>query len=235
MSENQHCEKPNILRNGLRSTFEWIGDHSDGFLYYAVLLSVLLILGTAAYRYRGIEPLDTEAAPAVETTIEENIQTDLPSMSASAFWQYKEPPLWPVSTAEIINGFQTDSLAWNEDLQQWQTHEATDLAANAGEAVFAVLEGVVTEAYTDPLYGNTVIIDHGDGRVISYSSLNTLNLVSTGQKVKRGEVIGAAGNCIAEHSVGTHVHIEFFLNGERRNLEELMKAEYGNTEDPLQD
>ena len=235
MSEKRLQNKSHLIGLLFRNTIDWIVEHSDGFLYYAVLLSALLILGTAAYRYRGIEPSDLETAPVIQTSVDENTGMHLSSLPESVFGQEKEVPVWPVSDAHVSCGYQADGLIWSEDLQQWQTHEATDFSASAGEAVFAVLDGIVTEAYSDSLYGNTVIIDHGNGRTISYSSLSTLNLVSVGQKVKKGESIGAAGNCIAEHSAGIHVHIEYFLNGERMDFAQFMKEETRNTDDPLQD
>jgi len=235
MSENRFQSKIHHIRLLFKNAIDWIGGHSDGILYYTILLFALLILGTAAYRYRGIEPTDVEAAPVVQTSVEENTDMYLSSLPASLFGENREIPVWPVSEADIVCGYQTDGLIWSEDLQQWQTHEATDFSANAGEAVFAVLDGVVSEAYSDSLYGNTVIIDHGNGRVISYSSLSTLNLISVGQKVKKGEAISAAGECIAEHSTGIHVHIEYFLNGKRMDFEQFMKEETGNIADPLQD
>lgn len=236
MSDNKRSARFSIRDSFFRVAISWICHHSEGLLYYAVLLFVLAILGTAAYRYRGIEPSTVVEAPiSVKNSSEANSAMYSSSIPAAINFETKEMPIWPLSSQNIICGFQTDSLVWSEDLQQWQTHEATDFSANAGEAVFSVLDGIVTEAYFDSLYGNTIIINHGNGRVISYSSLNTLKLVSVGQKIKKGEVISAAGTCLAEDSFGTHIHIEYFQSDERMDFEKFMIEETGIGYDPLQD
>ena len=78
--------------------------------------------------------------------------------------------------------------------------------------MLAMADGVVRERAYDPLLGNTIVIDHGDGRIAHYASLNTLELVAVGQRVARGDVISAAGTCLAEDALGAHVHIAYYLN-----------------------
>ena len=52
-----------------------------------------------------------------------------------------------------------DAPVWSETLGQWQTHPALDIAGSPGEAVYACREGVVSEAWSDRLWGNVVVID----------------------------------------------------------------------------
>jgi len=83
MSENRLQSKFHHIRLLFKNAIDWIGGHSDGILYYTILLFALLILGTAAYRYRGIEPTDAEAASVVQTSVEENTDMYLSSLPAS--------------------------------------------------------------------------------------------------------------------------------------------------------
>lgn len=59
-------------------------------------------------------------------------------------------------------------------------------------------------------YGNAVFIDHGNGMVVKYAHLNSVNAY-VGQSVSRGTVVGTMGN--SGSSTGTHLHFEVRING----------------------
>lgn len=85
----------------------------------------------------------------------------------------------------------------------------------AGTPIYAAADGTVSVAtYQDGGYGYYVMISHGikDGK--SYSTLYahmTRYVVSQGQKVKQGQLIGYVGSSGA--ATGPHLHIGLFLNG----------------------
>lgn len=178
--------------------------HADAIRYYGVLIAVLAVLATAAIRYRDahLQPRKMSAEPESRNVAVH--LTPAPTIVP------RDPLLLP--TGEIIGEYSADTLSWSETLSQWQTHPAVDFACAEGEAVLAIADGVVRERAYDPLMGNTIVIDHGDGRIARYASLNTLELVEVGQRVARGDVISAAGTCLAEEAQGAHVHIAYYLN-----------------------
>ncbi|MEH3106365.1 MAG: M23 family metallopeptidase [Sphingomonas fennica] len=72
-------------------------------------------------------------------------------------------------------------------------NDGVNIAAEAGDPVGAAADGTVAYAGTGiPLYGNLVLIRHGDGWLTAYGHLGTMR-VARGQAVKRGQPIGTAG------------------------------------------
>ena len=54
------------------------------------------------------------------------------------------------------------------------------------------------------------MVNHGDGVVTYYAHLSNIT-VTPGQKVKKGQVIGQAGN--TGYSFGAHLHFGLMING----------------------
>ena len=95
-------------------------------------------------------------------------------------------------------------------------HRGTDFAAAGGTAIYAVGDGVVTDATWHWSWGNYVQIYHGkDDEGNTYSTLYAHMIqapsVSAGQNVTRGQVIGYVGN--TGYSFGNHLHLEMKING----------------------
>ena len=89
-----------------------------------------------------------------------------------------------------------------------------------GADIVAVADGYVSGlGFYHHSMGNWIELDHGAGLVSRYMH-NDRNLVSMGQLVKQGDVIGLVGN--TGRSEGAHLHFEFFLNGCHVNPLELL-------------
>ena len=86
-------------------------------------------------------------------------------------------------------------------------HTGLDFAAATGTPVFAALAGKVIEVGYAGAYGNNIVILHDNGRKTRYAHLSSTN-VKQGQKVLRGEHIGAVGS--TGNSTGPHLHFEVF-------------------------
>ena len=100
------------------------------------------------------------------------------------------------------------------DLSQYFAwyHPAIDISNLGGGPISASDSGTVTVAgFVDNSgYGNRVVIDHGNGYTTLYAHLSA-NYVVPGQRVGKGEVIGAMGS--TGRSSGVHVHLEIRQNG----------------------
>ncbi len=89
-------------------------------------------------------------------------------------------------------------------------HAGVDFAGRDGSDVIAVASGVVTYAAIRSGYGKMVEINHGDGFATRYGH-HAAVLVSAGDIVKKGQVIGTMGT--SGRSTGPHVHFEVLKNG----------------------
>ncbi len=93
-------------------------------------------------------------------------------------------------------------------------HRGVDIAAAQGTPVAAIHDGKVVSAGDTGSYGLCVVIEDNQGYQSRYAHCSTLS-VSTGQEVRRGDVIGAVGS--TGDSTGPHLHLEVMLNGEYLN------------------
>ena len=121
--------------------------------------------------------------------------TDALDFRAGFAW----PALGPISgvygSRRILNG------------EPRRPHFGVDVAAAEGAPVRAAAAGFVRLA--DALYysGNTVIIDHGFGLTTTYLHLRE-SAVAPGQRVARGDIIGAVGAT----GRASGVHLDWRLN-----------------------
>ena len=76
--------------------------------------------------------------------------------------------------------------------------------------IVAAASGTVIYAGARGGYGNTVIIDHGDGTSTLYAHNSSLT-VNVGDEVSKGQVIAKAGT--SGYSTGVHCHFEVRVNG----------------------
>lgn len=89
-------------------------------------------------------------------------------------------------------------------------HSGLDISCSYGAAVCAADGGTVTYTGYKGSYGNLVIITHDNGTQTYYAH-NSSIVVSTGQKVAKGQQVAKAGS--TGRSTGVHCHFEVRVNG----------------------
>ena len=90
-------------------------------------------------------------------------------------------------------------------------HNGVDFANNRGTPIYATRSGTVTKAVSLTYsYGNHVVINHGDGYSSLYAHMDYY-VVSVGQYVSQGQLIGYMGS--TGNSTGNHLHFTIFYNG----------------------
>ena len=89
-------------------------------------------------------------------------------------------------------------------------HTGVDLYGRTGVEIMASAPGIVVFAGPLTIRGNATYIDHGWGVYSGYFHQSEI-LVSEGEKVEAGQVIGLIGN--TGRSTGAHLHWEIWVGG----------------------
>ncbi len=118
---------------------------------------------------------------------------------------------------EIINDYSGSVPVKSKTMGDWRVHSGIDIKAQQGETVVAPASGEVIEAKSDRLTGKTISIKSADGVVFTVYNLESIK-VSTGDKVKSGDIIGTSGQSAAlEAQEEPHVHFEITKDGKTVN------------------
>ncbi|HEY0894631.1 MAG TPA: peptidoglycan DD-metalloendopeptidase family protein [Cellvibrio sp.] len=97
-----------------------------------------------------------------------------------------------------------------------RAHKGTDYAAVRGTPIRSTGNGKVAFAGRKNGFGNTVVIQHGQGIETLYGHMNGFAKgIRSGSRVSQGDVIGYVGS--TGLASGPHLHYEFHVNGQVRN------------------
>lgn len=125
-------------------------------------------------------------------------------------------PFLPVLNATIYKEYYGDELVYNATLKQWETHNGIDFTAASGSSVYSILDGKVIDVYNNILEGSVVVVEHNDGIVSTYGSLDENVLVKEGDSVNRGQELGTISeSASAELDAGAHLHFSLTDDGQK--------------------
>ncbi len=92
-------------------------------------------------------------------------------------------------------------------------HAGIDFTCPSGTPIIATGDGKILKIEKRKSgYGNSIVIDHGFGYKTRYAHMSTID-VKRGEKVKRGQVIGAVGS--TGTSTAPHLHYEVIHKGKK--------------------
>jgi len=113
--------------------------------------------------------------------------------------------IWPTPVRTITQGFSS-------------RHTGIDISDSKMEPIYAAADGFVEiSGYQTNGYGNTIVINHGNGFKTRYGHASEL-YVTAGQYVTQGQLIAKQGHTGRVHGVtGIHLHFEIIKNGTRVN------------------
>ena len=160
-----------------------------------------------------IAPLAPAKTPVPLTT---QAPTPLPSATP-------EPTKKPANTSskaappvegEIVFGYAVDKLLYSVTLDQWTTHAAVDIKADAGTPVKCVFAGTVERVNQDDALGYTVTVSHANGRTTLYANLGEDVRVKVGDRLNAGDILGTVGtSAISECALQPHLHFAITVDG----------------------
>jgi len=130
------------------------------------------------------------------------------------------PSIWPTS-GPLTSGF---GMRVHPIYGYERYHSGIDISAIYGSPIYSTAFGRVTYAGYYSGYGNTVMVDHGNGMQTLYGHCSSLD-VQQGQTVRKGQIIARIGSTGV--STGPHVHYEVQLAGTPTDPEPYL--EYTNS------
>ena len=121
------------------------------------------------------------------------------------------PAIWPIDKRTLRGHIGAFGGRMHPILHRYIGHQGIDLGAAQGTPVYATGNArVILDQNGGSGYGKQVLLDHGFGYKTRYAHLSKI-LVTPGQLVKRGEIIGEVGS--TGRSTGPHLHYEVIYLG----------------------
>lgn len=200
-------------------------------VYYSVLTAcLLLIVGISAVIYnfnlaKLPQPAQDETTPSAVTDEQVNVTaTGIPkttSTTVSTTTTTTVPShllpytgeFMPPTSGKVINDYSNGEMVKNETMGDWRVHNGVDFSASDAQQVVAVQDSTVTKIDKDPMWGVIVEISCPEGLTVRYCGLQDNVSVKKGDTLKKGDVIGFAGNIPVESAEDKHIHLEAFING----------------------
>lgn len=141
----------------------------------------------------------------------ENYQAIVQSTANPSSLRLWQGPFERMSRSSRMAGFAEHRTYYynNTEIDQ-QVHLGIDLASTKRAEIHAANRGKVVFADYLGIYGNTIILDHGQGIFSLYSHLSEIG-VAVGELKDKGSVIGLSGT--TGMAGGDHLHFSILING----------------------
>mgnify|MGYP001600444592 CR=1 FL=1 len=90
-------------------------------------------------------------------------------------------------------------------------HRGIDILDPVGTPIEPIADGVVSEVSLGRLgWGNTVVIDHGNGLLSRYAHMSEIRVIE-GDQISKDQALGTVG--LTGWTTGPHLHLEIYQNG----------------------
>ncbi len=155
-----------------------------------------------------VEQLEAESAAIAETLRQRAAARAAGNTQMAALPAGTGQFLFPVAGGVITSSF---GYRVHPIYGDGRLHTGIDIGADTGDPIYASADGIVASAGSLGGYGNATVIEHGGGLATLYGHQSSI-LVSEGESVTAGEVIGRVG-CTGA-CTGPHLHFEVRVDGE---------------------
>ncbi len=213
-----------------KDKFRWIQTKA----FYGVVLSLILAItgiATAIYnvaKVKDILPDSDGKEPATFYSIPENTTkeqppqananvTDVPDNRDETKTTYNDLNrpysgyyLLPLNS-KVVKDYSDGDMVYSKTMDDWRTHNGIDISGNIGDNAIAVQDGTILEVISDELWGEVVVIQHGNGLKARYCGVKAT--VKPDEKIEQGQVIGTVVAIPLEEKDGVHIHLETEVDG----------------------
>lgn len=131
--------------------------------------------------------------------------------SLSAVLRVSHSLIYPVKSQSVLKQYSEDAV-YSKTMRDYRAHTGCDFVAEAGEPVYAMCGGTVSDISVSELYGVIVTVDSGDFAVY-YCGLSPDLSVDKGDEVISGDTIGTVSEIPCESADESHIHIEIRSGG----------------------
>ena len=198
---------------------------SDGFLYFLLGVSIILLVASVAMAMSVLKGDDIEEFTQTGSVYNILNKMTLPVVNEQEITEVKIIRPFTDDNVKIVKNFydfkdssenQMNALIYYQDTYM----QSNGIAYASGDKfnVIAVLDGEVIDVTEDELLGNSITIDHGDMKTI-YQSLSEVD-VKKGDKVTQGSIIGITGTSNINSDLGNHLYFEMLVDDSNVNPEE---------------
>jgi murein DD-endopeptidase MepM/ murein hydrolase activator NlpD len=142
-------------------------------------------------------------------------KTAAPSQPRNSAWGQQIPAGAGVATGNMVWPSRGVITTYFGQGIWYGVHAGLDIASGCGTPILAADGGTVVMAAWDGGYGNSVLLDHGNGIRTRYAHFRAPAPVGVGARVNKGQVIGYEGT--TGNSTGCHLHFEVIQGGGVRN------------------
>ena len=172
---------------------------------------------SAAYEsyIKKLEQEKKAADAEIDRILKEYYQNQPTGGNANGSYDTSSSWAWPLGSASCY--ISSHYGYRNPSISGWGFHGGTDITGGGihGKPVYATKAGkVITAVTSNSGYGIYVLIDHGNGYSSLYAHMSA-RYVTTGDTVKKGQMIGRVGS--TGNSTGPHLHFEIRVYGEKKN------------------
>lgn len=168
------------------------------------------LLAMPTKRPASVQSTPLPTAPPLFTPTPTPAATSAPTKKATNASSKAAPPV----QGEIVFGYAVDKLLYSVTLDQWTTHDAVDIKADAGTPVKCVFAGTVERVGKDDALGYTVVVSHANGKSTLYANLGEDVRVKVGDRLNAGDTIGTVGtSAISECALPPHLHFAVCIDG----------------------
>lgn len=149
--------------------------------------------------------VQSQKAEALSTTIQPELN-----------FQESDSLVWPIVGDVLIN-YSMDKTIYFPTLDQYKYNPAIVISANVGENITAAASGKIISVTNDPIIGNKVVMDLGNGYELTYGQLENI-MVSEGSYVDCQDVIGTVAIPTKYYSTeGSNVYFMLTKDGQPIN------------------